>query len=301
MLEQQSVDPFPGKQSIAISDVLARLLFGSADAVGKFILFDKQHEYAVTAVFEAYPDNNSHWYVDFVLPYDAIPRQPDEWTNYYVKLHAGASKAAVDEKLTAWLKPLLKPYDIEAYLFCQTDWRLRWNFENGVPAGGRITYVIIFNITAAFILLMACVNYVNLATARASRRAREIGVRKVTGATQRVLIRQFLTESVLMSLLATIASVLMVMLLLPLVRDFTSLQLTMDLTDPVMILGLVSITIVTGLIAGSYPAFLLSSLRPALVLKGNVFTALAGAGVRKALVAFQFALSVGMIFVALMM
>jgi len=301
IVQGQADKPFPHHRAIAISTTLAELLFRDQQAMGKFISLDGKREFIVSAVYEAWPRNNSMNYIHFVLPYEAMPHAPDEWTSYYLKLRSAASAKAVemkiDKKLAA-LKPAAKP---SAMLFSLVDWRLRWHFENGEQSGGRIVYVTIFNVTAAFILLMACINYVNLATARASRRAREIGVRKVTGATQSLLVRQFLMESLVLSAAATVLSSLLVLLILPVVQAFTGLPLEWNWNDPVILGGLVTISVFTGLAAGIYPAFLLSSLRPAVVLKGNVYSALSGAGMRKVLVGFQFALSIGMIFVALMM
>ena len=301
ILEGSAERIFSTNRSMAISHTLAALLFRGESPLGKAIQLDGNREFIVTAVFEAFPRNNSLNYMHYVLPYEAIPHAPDEWTNFYVKLLPGSSPGAVESKIDKRLAVLLPGGKTTSLLFAQTDWRLHWNFENGESTGGRIVYVVIFNVTAAFILLMACINYVNLATARASRRAREIGVRKVTGATQATLVRQFLTESILLSLMAAGISVLLVALALPVVRAFTGLPLTVEWNDPVLLAGLAAVTLFTGLAAGVYPAFLLSSMRPALVLKGNVFSALAGAGIRKVLVGFQFALSIGMIFTALMM
>src|SRR5688500_8165478 len=128
---------------------------------------------------------------------------------------------------------------------------------------------------------MAGVNYVNIMTASAAKRAREIGVRKMTGATQYVLIRQFLTESLAMTFLATFISLLAAYLLLPFFNQLTNVELSISFTDPILLAGLLIIALLTGLLAGSYPAFLLSSLKPAIVLKGNSYTALTGAGLRK--------------------
>jgi len=293
--------PLDGNRTIAISTRLATFLFGDTRAVGKFVMMDGNREFRVSSVYESYPENNSLSYVEYVLPYDAIPHAADEWTDYYIKLQAGTSATEVEKKLDKVIAQRNSGARIESLLFCLTDWRLRWNFENGEQTGGRIVYVIIFNITSAFILLMACINYVNLATARASRRAKEIGVRKVTGATQGLLVRQFLAESLILSVIATAISILLVLLILPAVNTFTNLPLQWNWDDPIILTGLFGVMMITGLAAGVYPAFLLSSLRPAAVLKGNVYSALSGAGIRKVLVGFQFAISIGMIFVALMM
>jgi len=293
--------PLSGKHSIAVSDQLAQLLFPNTNAVGKFISLGVKGEFKVTAVFESYPENNSLNYIHFVLPFNAIPRQSDEWQDYYVKLNKAQSKTAVEKKVDAKFKEFFKNDQTTSLLFCLTDWRLHWNFENGKISGGRITYVIIFTITGIFILLMACVNYMNIATARATKRAKEIGVRKMTGASQKTLITQFLSESLIFSFLATFISVLLVYLLMPSVRELTGLPLQFSITNPVIAFGLTLMALFSGLVAGSYPAFMLSSFKPASVLKGNLNSALTGAGLRGTLVVFQFVLSNVMIFGAMIM
>lgn len=293
--------PFANNRSIAISEELARLLFKNSSALGQYVSLDGKGEYLVSLVYKGFPKNCDLHYINFVLPYHAIQRQPDEWTGYYVKLHEGVSKAVVEKKIDNHLAGLYPAGTSTSLLHAFSDWHLYWRFANGKPSGGRITYVVIFNITTVFILLMACINYVNLVTARASRRAREIGVRKVNGATQRVLVRQFLTESLLLSMTATALALVLVLMLLPVIRAFVGVPLVFEWQDQTLWIGLPAIAAVTGLLAGAYPSFLLSSLRPALVLKGNIFTALSGSSLRRVLVSVQFALSIGMFFVAFMM
>ncbi len=294
--------PFANNRSIAISEKVADQLFKNSSALGQYVSLDGKREYQVSLVYKPFPGDCDLNYVHFVLPFNAVPRQPDESINYYVKLHEGVAKEAVEKKLDQYLLKLFPEGTSTSLLFGLPDWHLYWSFENGKPSGGgRITYLVIFNVTTAFVLLMACINYVNLATARASRRAKEIGVRKVNGATQRVLVRQFLTESILLSMTATVLGLGIVLLMLPVIRDFIGVPLVWHWDDPAVWIGLPVIALVVGLLAGAYPSLLLSSLRPALILKGNVFTALSGASLRRALVSVQFALSIGMFFVAFMM
>ncbi len=250
------------KTSIVISSRLSKLLFPDSKAVGKFVTIGKQ-EHQVSAVYEAYPENNSMQYAWYVLPYDSKKRPVDDSQNYYVKLVDQGKQAEVEDKLNQKLKQFYKDDHVKATLFCLTYWRLHWNFENGVVTGGRIVYVVSFGFIGLFILIMACVNYMNMATARATRRAREIGVRKMTGATQSVLVRQFITESIFTSAVAAVIAALCAELLLPLFQDLTDLTVRIDWTDPKFLLGFVVITALTGMLAGSYPAFLLSSFRPA--------------------------------------
>ena len=194
----------PDNHSIAISQQLSTLLFGSEDALGKAISFDRKSEFKITAVYEPFPDNSNFDYLDFILPYPAKVRPADDWTNYDIKLFDAATCALVEQKIDGKLAELLQHDKSKSMLFVLQDWRLYWNFENGKATGGRIVQVIIFSITGLFVLIMACVNYMNIATARATKRAREIGVRKMTGATQAVLIRQFMTESLLITFFGAI-------------------------------------------------------------------------------------------------
>src|SRR5690606_12763396 len=159
------------------------------------------------------------------------------------------------------------------------DWRLHSNFQDGKQAGGRIKDVTAFTAVAVFILLIACINFINLATARSIGRSREIGVREAVGAARMSLIKQFIGESVLISFISLFFALLFVHLLLPLFNDLTGKQAFVNYANPSIAGGLVAITLLTGLIAGSYPAFLLSSFKPVEVLKGKN-SGLSGAGLR---------------------
>jgi len=294
------LNPFPDNHSIVISQGLALLLFERGDAIGKIVALDLHTEFKVTGVFFNFPENSSWNDKDFILPYSARPKS-EEWLKLYVKLNRDASREGLERKIDVKLREILGHQDTRALLFPMTDWRLRWSFENGEVSGGRIVYVILFSVTALFILVMACVNYINLATARAAKRAREIGVRKMTGATQAVLASQFMIESLTITFTATNVSLAIGYLILPLFNQLVGITLSFSFTDPLLLAGLFSIALFTGLLAGSYPALLLSSLKPAIVLKGNLYSALIGAGLRKALVIFQFTLSITLIFCAIVM
>jgi ABC-type antimicrobial peptide transport system permease subunit len=283
-----------------ISQKLALELFGTDDVIGKPILLDKKIEHFISGVYEPYPENSHFNYIHFILPFDSRPKNSDDLFNHDVKLFNASSRESVEKKLDQKLAQLY-PHNAEnpkSLLFGLKDWRLHWQFKNGKSSGGRITYVVIFSIASLFVLVMSCVNYMNIATARATKRTREIGVRKMTGATQSVLIRQFMTESLIMTSIAVLISILLTNLLLPFFNQLVGLQLTISFFDPTVIAGLLCITLLTSLIAGSYPALVLSSFKPAIVLKGSLFTNVSGAGFRNSLVVFQFALSVVMIFCA---
>ena len=169
------------------------------------------------------------------------------------------------------------------------------HFTNGVPDGGRIEYVHLFSIIAIFILLIACINFMNLATARSIKRAKEVGVRKVVGAVKGLLFRQFLLEAVITAFFSVITAILLVTLLLPLFNQLTEKNLSLHITDPTLVITLFLLTLITGFIAGSYPALFLSSLNPITVLKGTLKFKNSDTIFRKGLVVFQFTLSIVLI------
>jgi putative ABC transport system permease protein len=288
-------------RSIVISERLAHELFGSENVLGKTILLDKKSEFVITGLFAAYPDNSNFNYFDFVLPWSARSIDADDWVNHDVKLFHASSQEAVEKKIDQKIAQVNQNENLKSLLFCLDDWRLHWHFENGKSTGGRIVYVVIFSIASLFVLVMSCVNYMNIATARAMKRSREIGVRKMTGATQSELIRQFMTESVMMTGGAISLSILLAQLLLPFFNQLVGVQLNFSVFDPFVIVGSVGLALFTGLLSGSYPAFVLSSFKPAVVLKASLYPNVSGSGFRNGLVVFQFTLSVVMIFCALVM
>jgi len=288
--------------SIVITRNLAEKYFPGEHALGKVIRIDNDLEQKVTGVIDI-PYHSSIWF-DFIMPFEIYPRHTTkalDWTNHVTYTYIKVRKGVDAEAFNAKIKNIQKSTHADnpatdTFLFALKDWRLFWQFKNGVhTGGGRIIYVIMFSLAAFFILIAACINFMNLATARATRRAKEVGVRKVAGATRAALIQQFLTESLLLSFLSLFLSLLAVHLLTPLFNELSGKNLRIDYADPYLVSALLLITLFTGLLAGSYPAFFLSSFRPASVLKGSLFSSQKGINLRKALVIFQFALSVVLI------
>jgi len=307
ILEGNSRNIFPDNHSIAISKKLADKFFPASSPIGHTFKLDDTDDFTVTAVFDFDRENATEEF-DFVMPMELYIKQEhiegfkwlDEgWMTVYVKLKDKHAQKQVDEKI----KNLFKKHDpkiqSELFLFPMEQWRLYNHFENGKQSGGRINYVISFSVVAIFILLIACINFMNLSTARSAVRAKEVGVRKVTGASRGLLIRQFITESVLLSFISLFVALLIVHLLLPAFNNFTNKQLFVNYADPVISGSLFSIALLTGLLAGSYPAFFLSSVRPVAVLKSQSHPVFKGATLRKMLVVFQFSLSMIVIVCAL--
>ena len=302
ILSGDAQDPLSDISSVAISERLAKKLFGDADPIGQTITVRKQYEQKVTAVFADITPNSTLQF-DFILPFEIHKKERGEnfsWNNadywLYVSLAEPTKAMDFSNKINAHIDNLKTSGDGEDYidLYVQPfgEHYLHANFENGVPTGGRIEYVRIFSVVAVFILIIACINFMNMATAKAATRAKEVGVRKVIGAQRKNLIFQFLSEALLFTTISMILSLAMVYLLLPSFNALVSKHILLDLTSPDLLIMAFTIIFVTGLIAGSYPAFFLSSFEPASVLKGTLMPKFSGALLRKGLVAFQFVLTV---------
>ena len=290
--------------SMAISRKMAVAFFGSpAAAMGKTIRYDNRKNFTVTAVYEDLPNTASQKY-DFLMNwYNYIDENQwaKDWGNNgpstIIMLRADADPDAVEKKITHFLDNLYKgqkkgTFTEELGLQRFGDGYLHGNFENGKIEGGRIEYVRLFTIVAIFILLIACINFMNLTTARSVKRAREIGVRKVVGAVRSVLIKQFIGESMLVTALAVAVSLILLVLLLPMFNQITHKEIELPFGQPLFWLKLAGITLITGLVSGSYPALFLSSFNPVKVLKGALKLDSGTTMFRKGLVIFQFALSV---------
>jgi len=288
------------KNAVVISDDLALRLFNTVDnVVGRTIEYDHHDMYVVSGVFRKMPKTSS-MQMDFVATFEKF-KEGKEWllswgnsgTVAYVLLKPDADVDAFNAKFANYIKiktngesayrtPFLKLFS-RVYLYD--------GYDNGVESGGRIWYVKLFSIIAVFILFIACINFMNLSTARASRRMKEVGIKKVVGAGRRVLIVQYLGESVLMAVLSLLLAILIADLLLPQFNLITGKNIAIHF-DGFTILQLVAITTFTGLVAGSYPALYLSGLNPAVVLKGKFTSAIGEQWARKGLVIFQFTISI---------
>jgi len=296
---------FADRQGVALSSDFAAKLFGSdRDAIGKRIHYDHYDysgDFVVRGIFQPNPANATEHF-DILFNYAvALATRPgyDHWgdsdPNTFVLVRPGTNIAALNKKIARFwtLKGGHPAPDI--FLTRFSDRYLYNHYENGVQSGGRITYVHAFTILALFILVIACINFMNLSTARAAHRGREVGIKKVVGASRGMLVVQYLGESVLLSLLSLAGAVCIAWLLLPVFDIITGKSLNLHLAPGAWV-GAIGVAVVTGLFAGSYPAFYLSGFRPVAVLKGTVKTSLGELWARKGLVVFQFTLSV--IFIA---
>lgn len=288
---------------IAISRKLAETYFGGSpqQAIGKSIRFDNATDYQVTAVFEDLAANTPEKY-DFLLTWsEFLKREPwaKEWTNggpqTRIQLAADADPKQFEAKLKWFLKGRNTDFGPSFYieLFLQPEAKayLYSSFKNGYQDGGRIGYVRLLSIVAVFLLLIAGINFTNLATARSVKRAREVGVRKAVGAGRSSLIRQFMGEAFLLTLIAMVIAIVIVMALLPAFNHLTGKNLALPLGQPQVWGLLLGLLVITGVLAGSYPAFFLSSLNPVRVLKGTLRFGAGAQFFRRGLVVFQFTMS----------
>jgi ABC-type antimicrobial peptide transport system permease subunit len=289
------------KYTIAISEDLAMRLFNTTKNVpGKTVKWDHGQfsgSYIISGVFENNPSSATNQF-DLLLNFELFKeRRPgmESWGNSdphtFVVLKDGAAINEVNNKIKNFLRTKDKNSKTDLFLFKYSDRYLYGQFENGVQSGGRILYVRLFSIIAIFILIIACVNFMNLSTAKASRRMKEVGIKKVVGARRGNLILQYLGESMFLTCLSLVLAIVLVFLLLPQFNNITGKHINLAFNGR-LVFSIAGITLVTGLVAGSYPAFYLSACKPVAVLKGKLKTSIGELWVRKGLVVFQFTLSV---------
>lgn len=317
-LEPQAVDMFAfsmlsggNKQlvepsSIIISQSASKAWFGSEDAVGKIMQIDTVNV-TVSGVYKDMPANSTMADILFVAPWQFrmihdnwLKNLGDPWGNnsfnVFVQLAANADMQRVSAKIKNVKLDNIRPEERTAKpaLFLQPMSRmyLYSEFKNGVNTGGRIEFVWLFGIIGMFVLLLACINFMNLSTARSEKRAKEVGIRKTVGSLRSQLIAQFFVESLLVAFFAFIVSILWVQLSLPFFNALAGKQLAILWGNPIFWLAAIGFTLITGLIAGSYPALYLSSFKPVKVLKGNFHVGRLASVPRKVLVVVQFTVSI---------
>ena len=283
---------------IAISRTMAELFFGTThNAMGRTLRYENRQDFTVTAVFENLPVQSTFRF-DFLFNWEA-QKKLLAWASNdfqsYVLLADNADSKHTAAVINQYLQPRLDRNEgvkIQMGLQPFADKYLRSNFVNGRPETGRIEYVRVFSGVAIFILLIACINFMNLATAQSVKRAKEVGLRKVVGSGRAHLIGQFFGESLVFASLAMVVSLLLTVFFLPAFNHFTGKQIALPFTQLSFWLSMVSLVIITGLVAGSYPALYLSSLKPVRILKGVVKFSRSAVWFRKGLTVFQFGLSI---------
>jgi ABC-type antimicrobial peptide transport system permease subunit len=263
---------------------------------------DNKDDYVISGVIKDLPKNVSfrfNWLSPFKIYEDG-----NKWLNQwganslrtYVEMQPNADINAVNKKLDRYLQTKEKGLIARLSLYSMNRWRMYDNFENGREVPGRIKYVNLFNVIAWIILIIACINFMNLSTARSEQRAKEVGVRKVMGSGKRKLIGQFIGESIFTAGIALLFAIGIMYISLPAFNSLVEKQLSVNIFNPVHLISLLSIALICGLIAGSYPAFYLSSFNPIYVLKGIKIKNSSSAGfIRKSLVVIQFTISVVLI------
>jgi len=292
--------------NIAISRKMAGEFFGSPqDAMGKTLRYENRKDFKVTAVFEDLPHNASTHF-DFLINWEAFledNKWAKDWGNNgpvaFITLKAGTDAEAFNKRIAHWIDTYDKDQSpaFREQLGIQkfSDVYLHATFKDGVPTDGRIEYVHLFSIIAVFILVIACINFMNLTTARSVKRAREIGVRKVVGAVRGVLMQQFIGEAIFLTFIAAVIAIVIVLLLLPVFNSVTQKHIDFPFADIRFWLGIIGLTAITGLLSGSYPALFLSSFNPVKVLKGTIKLSSGAAWFRRGLVVMQFIMSIVLI------
>ena len=291
----------PDASSIVLTESAAKSLFGQEDPLQKTIKIDNNAEFTVTAILKDLPGNSTFQF-DYIHLFnysdENLQRAMTNWTNsswnVFLQVKPGTDPNQLSQKITD-IKIKNNPPDKEIseyFAFPMSKWRLYSEFKDGVNTGGMISYVRLFSIVAVIILLIACVNFMNLSTARSERRAKEVGIRKTLGSGKKQLMLQFFFESMILTLLAFFVSVLTVSLLMPWFNQLSDKTLSLDLGSPVFWTISLTVVICTGVIAGSYPAIYLSSFNPVKILKGTFLTGGKAVMPRNILVVGQFVISI---------
>ena len=290
---------FKDVYSVLLTEKLAKKIFGDEEPMGKTIKINNSDAVVVTGILKDLPNHTSFDF-EYLMPWSYMKKlgwDDDYWgnnsTSTLVELNPGVSIDVVQKKIKdIAIRHSKGELNNEVFLHPISKWRLYSKFEDGINVGGRIEVIRLFGLIAALILLIACINFMNLSTARSEKRAKEVGIRKVVGAQRKSLVGQFLGESVLIAFIAGIIALCLVQLILPLFNELTKKVLILPLNNVYFWLAGISFILITGIIAGSYPAFYLSAFRPVSVLKGTFRAMNALITPRKFLVVLQFTIAI---------
>ena len=312
---QGSKDGLKDTYSVMLSKSTAEALFGENSPIDKIIKIDNQIAVKVTGVYEDLPYNTQFNSLEYIAPWALnvavrgwVKNSLTKWDNNSFQIFVQISDVAgggieAMERISAKIKNAKLNHLVgderrqkpEIFLQPMSRWHLFSEFKNGINVGGRVQFVWLFGVIAIFVLLLACINFMNLSTARSEKRAKEVGIRKAVGSLRGQLIGQFLSESLIVVLLALVISILLVQLMLPYFNEVSDKKMIMPWTQPIFWLAGLGFSLLTGLLAGSYPAFYLSSFQPVKVLKGTLRLGRFASLPRKVFVVFQFTVSVTLI------
>jgi putative ABC transport system permease protein len=289
-------DPY----SIMLSESSAKEFFGDSDPIGQYITYDNAAELKVTGIYKDLPYNSDFWFMALVpTSYDKkwMTEDKDKWDAFYPQIYIRLQDNSLAGEVSTSIKEAIKPHfddgsHPQPFLHELDRWHLYDHFEDGQEAGGKIEYVQLFTWIATLILLIACINYINLSTARSEKRAREVGIRKAIGSRRGQLIQQFMTESALSTLMALFIAIVAVGLALPWYNSLVHARLTMNIDTPNFWFIALGVFALTTLAAGFYPAFFFSSRKPIDVLRGSSNAGGRGGLPRKILVTFQFSIAI---------
>ncbi|MDF2187346.1 ABC transporter permease [Paraflavitalea sp. CAU 1676] len=296
--------------SILLSRSAAKALFGGADPVDQILQIDNQEKVKVTGVYEDLPANSTFTNVKFIAPFQLylknapwVRSAEQSWDKNPVQAYVQLQEGVRMDQASLLIREMKKQragaeqakYNPILFLEPMSRWRLYAEYENGVNIGGRIKYVWMFGIIGAFVLLLACINFMNLSTARSEKRAREVGVRKAIGSMRVQIIAQFYFEAMMVAALAFLGGLLLVQTLLPFFNRVAGKSIAMPWSEPIFWAAGAAVTLITGLIAGSYPALYLSSFHPVKVLKGTFRVGEWATLPRKVSVVVQFAVTIALI------
>ncbi len=298
-----------GPNKVVITEETAVKYFGDDDPVGKILNGDNTYDFMVTGVIKNVPQN-THFHFDFLASYATLETNPNmygglltNWMNHriytYILLHKEATQEQFESKLNGFVEKYLSQIlqnsgiELNPYLQPLTSIHLHSHLETEMEPGGDMGYIYIFSIIAFFVLMIACINFMNLATARSANRAKEVGLRKVVGALRKQLLWQFLTESVFLTFLALVIALILVQIILPSFNNITAKSLGLaDYFSTGNFVSIIGLTLFVGLVSGSYPAVILSGLQPVQTLKGIYKSGSKSSVLRKVLVIVQFTISI---------
>ncbi|MDI3318510.1 ABC transporter permease [Pinibacter soli] len=304
-----NINALEDPSTILLSASTATSLFGNADPINKMLRLDNKDNYKVAGVFEDLPHNTSMNEVKLFLPWkkyitteDWIKRANTQWNNHSWQVYVQVANKIDMDKETQKIRNIVMDHKVaatdgkeQAVIFPMDKWRLYSEFKDGKAAGGKIQFIWLFAVIGVFVLLLACINFMNLSTARSEKRAKEVGIRKTVGSVRGQLIGQFLAESVLVAFVSLIFSLILAVILMPLFNKLADKDVFLPLGNPIFWILIIVFTLITGLVSGSYPAFYLSKFEPIKVLKGTFRVGRFASLPRKVLVVVQFTFSIALI------